>query len=260
MSKIKILPYKGYSKSAKALKLALGKRRALIKRNTTSAIPGSLILNWGNSNPGFDYSRSRVINNPRNVATAINKLTALTVMRSAGVSVPDFTTDIAVAREWIEGTFKVVCRKLLSAHSGRGASIASTSEEVVPAPLYTKFIRKTKEFRVHVFNGRVIDYVQKKARSERDELPGYNRYIRSYNNGWIMSRTDITVSEPVKAEAIKAVAALGLDFGAVDIVLQDKKGVLTPFVLEVNTAIGLEGQTVTSYANAIVQDYLTPRR
>jgi D-alanine-D-alanine ligase-like ATP-grasp enzyme len=47
--------------------------------------------------------------------------------------------------------------------------------------------------------------------------------------------------------SVEAVAALGLDFGAVDII-EDKEGNF--YVLEINTAPGLEGHTVTSYAKA----------
>ena len=47
-----------------------------------------------------------------------------------------------------------------------------------------------------------------------------------------------------------AVTALGLEFGAVDIIYNDKSKKL--FVLEVNTAPGIEGATVTKYKDAIL--------
>jgi len=51
----------------------------------------------------------------------------------------------------------------------------------------------------------------------------------------------------VVEQASLAIAALGLDFGAVDIIWNNHYQLAT--VLEVNTAPGLEGQTITDYAN-----------
>jgi glutathione synthase/RimK-type ligase-like ATP-grasp enzyme len=48
--------------------------------------------------------------------------------------------------------------------------------------------------------------------------------------------------------AIRTVEILGLDFGAVDIIWNKKQD--RYYVLEVNTAPGLEGETVVRYANA----------
>jgi glutathione synthase/RimK-type ligase-like ATP-grasp enzyme len=50
--------------------------------------------------------------------------------------------------------------------------------------------------------------------------------------------------------AINACKALGLDFGAVDLI-QDIKG--NYYVLEINTAPGLEGATVANYAAAFTE-------
>jgi hypothetical protein len=63
----------------------------------------------------------------------------------------------------------------------------------------------------------------------------------------VFSRTGIREIPEVTQLAIKAVQALGLDFGAVDVVFADGKA----SVLEVNSAPGLKGQTLVSYANAV---------
>jgi D-alanine-D-alanine ligase-like ATP-grasp enzyme len=52
----------------------------------------------------------------------------------------------------------------------------------------------------------------------------------------------------VTSEAIKAVNCLGLYFGAADVIWNDKEQ--RAYVLEVNTAPGLEGTTLENYANA----------
>jgi glutathione synthase/RimK-type ligase-like ATP-grasp enzyme len=56
------------------------------------------------------------------------------------------------------------------------------------------------------------------------------------------------LSEAAKEASIRAVAALGLDFGGVDILVK-KDGSCA--VLEVNSAPGIEGTTLDKYAEAI---------
>lgn len=246
--KLKVLPYKPGSKSAKDIVRSLSPLAIIKKQRTPVYGRKKVVLNWGHSSPQFSLSGVTVLNKPEAVSRASNKLTALVKMKEAGVRVPEFTSDIEAAKEWIEDERIVLCRKLLRANSGRGIVIAKTLEELVPAPLYVKYIRKEKEYRLHVFNGQVIDFVEKKRRSGFDSNPAYNKYIRSYEQGWVMTRDGVVVGDDVKAEAIKAVNALGLDFGAVDIVI-NRDGL--PVVLEVNTAPGIQGTTLEKYKAAI---------
>jgi hypothetical protein len=62
----------------------------------------------------------------------------------------------------------------------------------------------------------------------------------------VFARTDIMDSPEVRELAARAVSALGLDFGAVDIAYCEG----LPYVLEVNTAPGLHGTTLVKYVNA----------
>lgn len=262
---LKVLPYKGYSESARALKNALAPNAVLKKQNTPMR-GQKLLLNWGNSHPQFSLEGVRVLNRPEAVSLASNKLTALQRMKDRGVSVPEFTTDINVAKSWIAQERIVFCRTMLRANSGRGIVIAKRESELVRAPLYVKYIRKEKEYRLHVFNGVVIDSVEKRRRRGFQESTDYNRYVRSYEQGWIFARDSISITQATKDAAIAACRALGLDFGAVDIVM-DRQG--NPVVLEVNTAPGLQGTTLENYKQAVrnwtnsvggMRETFTPRR
>ena len=66
--------------------------------------------------------------------------------------------------------------------------------------------------------------------------------------GWIFCKNNIKHIDSVKKLAIKAVETLGLDFGAVDVLFYNEK----PYILEVNTAPGIEGSTLTNYANTFL--------
>lgn len=243
---MKILPYKMGSKSARDLKNSL---RVKLKRlNTPVRRFRETLINWGSGNPQFNTTGINIINRPEAVRMASNKLSAFRKMQESGVNLPGFTASRDEALGWIGEGRTVMARTLLSAHSGRGIVVARTSEELPYAPLYTRYFSKTKEMRVHVFQGRVIDYVEKKAKLDRDPAT-YNRYIRNTVNGWIFSREGVTQNPKVVEQAVRAVQALGLDFGAVDVLWNDKKAV----VLEVNTAPGLCGTTLVRYTEAIRQ-------
>ena len=230
------------------LKVALqdrGHDALLIKHNKSKYIPKDtdIIINWGI--PPFSPLPNSLNQKARN---ASNKLTAFQLMSPRNKL--RWTTDKEEAK-----TFKLCyCRTLLCSSQGRGIVVARSPEEVVDAPLYTKGIIKVAgEYRVHVFKGQVIDVVQKKRLStEQRELRGIgdvNPYIRNHENGYIFARGDISYPNSVETVALNAIEDLQLDFGAVDVVVSGYSG--GAFVLEVNSAPGLEGTTVEKYVEAI---------
>jgi glutathione synthase/RimK-type ligase-like ATP-grasp enzyme len=180
---------------------------------------------------------------------ASDKLRTFNQWSLHGVPCPEWTTDIEEAKGWLVDTTNsptVFCRTLTRAHSGRGIAIARLPEEVVPAPLYTKYIKKKKEFRVHVFNRQVIDVQEKRLSSN---APQGNFLIRNHANGFVFCREDLVEPSSLRSVALAAVSALSLDFGAVDIIYNEKQDQC--YALEVNSAPGLEGTTLEKYTNAI---------
>ena len=255
MYNLKLYPYKGGSESAKELATLLNVVRVKADGNYVPKI-GHKIIGWGASKlPNWaDVAARRgvtILNKPAAVNVASNKLTALQTLKAAGVRVPEFTTNYYEAMRWLNNMAVVVERHELRGNSGEGIRIVTLNDPEMEmtlqqAPLYTKFIPKTAEFRVHVFQGKVIDYIEKKKKLEAQRDDTFNKYISSINCGWVFSRTNVRDIPEVRALAIKAVQVLGLDFGAVDIVYADG----LPYVLEVNTAPGLSGVTLVKYANA----------
>lgn len=242
-----ILPYKEGSESAKNLAFNLNAK--LLKSNSTSRFFKSPILNWGNSKR-LVASLGLVLNHPVRVRKAVNKLEAFQIFLENNVNIPDFTIDYEVAKNWIQDECMVVARSLLESHSGNGITLAKTIEGLpIDSKIYVKYFPKMYEFRVHVFNGKVIDYVQKRKRDGVDESQGYNKYIRSHSNGWVFCRDNAMVKESVKTLAVAAVNALRLDFGAVDIGMTTDG---TAKVFEVNCAPALEGTTLERYTQAVL--------
>ena len=102
-----------------------------------------------------------------------------------------------------------------------------------------------KEFRVHSFDGQSIRAGIKVPRQGFDKP---HAWIRSWDGGWRISYDGKSIKQRHRDVAHKAVEALGLTFGAVDIGERKDKSLV---VLEVNRAPGLEGGTIGCYADAI---------
>ena len=198
-------------------------------------------------NPG----QFNCINPPSKVAIAANKLATFRKLGMNRVPIPDFTTYESEAVGWSMDGHLVLARYILTGNSGQGIELVEPHSDEVPyAPLYTKYTKAKYEYRIHVMNGEIIDFVQKKKRSGVEANP----HIRSHNYGWIFARDGVVLPNKVKEAALAAIHAIGLDFGAVDIgykVNEDKA-----FVYEVNTAPGLEGTTLQRYITAFKENYL----
>ena len=171
-----------------------------------------------------------------------------------GVRIPEFTTDRNIAYDWLrKDGVAVVVRTKLNGHSGDGIVLVSDKDSEIPAaPLYVKYIKKEKEFRVHVAFGEVIDVQEKRKRKDLPEDFATNYQVRNHQTGWVYCREDIQEPTGLRDMAIRAVLELGLDFGAVDLIYNVKRNEV--YVLECNTAPGLEGSTVDRYAEAFVKE------
>jgi len=235
--RIRIHPYKQGSRSAKALADALGGK--VLKKEGSKFIrkSGDVIINWGDSQAG----NLSCLNLAGNVATASNKLQAFHKMKEAGVNVPEFTS----SRESVNWDGLTVVRHKLSGHSGEGIELRD-ARDLPSAPLYVRYVPKKAEYRVHVVGGNPI-LVQRKARNPECDNPDWK--VRNHANGFIFVRNDVEAPQDVLEQAKRAVAALGLDFGAADIIWNEKSK--RAYVLEVNTAPGLEGSTIDDYAEGL---------
>lgn len=244
---MKIYAYNNGSKSAKALAEALNTK--LLKHEGKPIRFKGPLINWGNSKDILRHVEcGGCLNPPNAVRNAVNKLQAFKLMKE-GVSIPPWTEDHGEAVNWLNMGLTVVVRHKLNGHSAEGLEIVNPNEagehdDLPKAPLYTKYIKKNAEYRVHVFKDNVF-FVQRKARKLDVPDDQVNWQVRNLKGGFIYANVDVKVSEKVEKEAKAAIMALGLDFGAVDII-ETKKGDV--YVLEVNTACGLEGTTLEKYA------------
>lgn len=261
-----LYPYRLYSASAKAIQKALQEQgiTCIRVRQDGNYKPrnNDLIINWGNSHNPIWIDKLVDIMGPMadgvwlnrlwSTTQATNKLNTFNILKEAGVSIPEYTTDIQTAIKWqYTDKINVIGRHLLTGHSGDGIVLFEPESEFNPEDdpcrLYVKYIKKKAEYRVHIFKGEVIDIQEK--RKIRNYQGRFDSKIRSHQNGWVYCRERINTHDSIRGEAIKSIEALGLDFGAVDVVWNNKQQ--KAYVLEVNTAPGLEGTTLTNYVNKI---------
>lgn len=209
--------------------------------------------NWVSDNPA---RRFNILNITEAVYKAGNKLKAFQEFNDAGVSTLEYTQDRTTVLNWLTEGRPVVARTVLRGSGGEGIIIMESLEDFVEAPVYTLYTKKKYEYRVHVFQGRVIDVQQKRHRRDAAPVPaidGSRSKIRNLANGWVFCREDIQYDTDVnilRDISVNAVSSLGLDFGAVDIIYNSHYN--RYYVLEVNTAPGLEGTTLDNYTNAMV--------
>lgn len=171
------------------------------------------------------------------------------------VRTPEFTEDRLRAKEWLFTGHTVVERHILNGNSGAGIKLIEPEnlDQLGRAPLYVKYVPKKQEYRVHVCGGQAVD-IQRKARRKDVEDEDINWKIRNHDNGFIFARNeDGFVPPDVVTQAVNAVTSLGLAFGAVDVIFNDKSQ--KAYVLEVNTAPGMTGATLEGYV-ARFKDYL----
>ena len=264
--KVRVLPYKQGSKSAKALADELGGKVLKLQGSSYTPKQGDILIKWGNSSPDqyFNGWMDLFANGNTGLLKDVTNKLSFFKKNADEEYLPKFWTSKS---EIPDDVYPVVCRCILTGHSGAGIVIANTKEELVDAPLYVQYKKKKDEYRVHCGKRPWtphLDYageqmpegvyrddpheiisIQRKARRLDCENPNWQ--VRNHANGFVFVRNNVNPPPCVTESAIKAFDRSGLDFGAVDVIYNEQEN--KAYVLEINTAPGLEGQTVKDYAN-----------
>lgn len=184
-----------------------------------------------------------------------NKIEQLERFTASGVSCPQYARSASDAR--LLPCKTIFARTLVNATNGRGIVEFERSDDVyTQAPLYTEYIPKRAEYRYHVFGGQVIDVQEKRKKRGFDS--DRNTRVRNVNNGYVYCRDGIDPPDGAADLAINAVKALGYNYGAVDVIYNEKRNQC--YVLEVNSRPGIINQTCDSYANAIIDQFDLERK
>ena len=249
MKDVFLFSWNSRSLGAKELAKQLNVRRVKHNNSRYRQRPEHIIVNWGGKPDQVPGQKivAEWINSPNTLLDTSNKLSFFQKMIPVeGPRCVPWTTDIQQAEVWNE-KFPVVCISRLTGNSGHGTIVVDKSGQIPDCPLYTKYIFKDSEFRVHVVDGEIID-IQRKIKDPKIDRPKTWK-IRSHDNGFIFVREGIKVPEDVYDQSKRAFYTSGLDFGAFDVIVKGE----TAYILEVNSAPGLEGSTIKKYSEALTK-------
>jgi glutathione synthase/RimK-type ligase-like ATP-grasp enzyme len=188
-------------------------------------------------------------NSIESIRNTSNKTKMKLIFDRAGVKTPKFFVNDESGKSAIsDGHLGENIFFKTTFHSrGRGMVVYDNKEEAITqqaSGYFEESQKSDREFRVHVFNGEAF-YVDEKIPRER----GNESLIKNMANGYKFREPRQEFPQEVIDESIKAVKALGLVFGGVDVGLNSDGA----WIYEVNTAPSLRTRTRKLYQKQIVR-------
>jgi hypothetical protein len=202
------------------------------------------LIRWGSRSSVSYRPREGPLNSRSAIRSNTDKLGSLRELESAGIPVPAYTTD----RDEISETFGYPALGRAEEHTrGEDINLILQWRDAYLTDgndFFTEYIPTDFEYRMHVVDGEVVKIHEKRLRSEADNHP----FIRNSETGWVF--VEPREDPPGDQLAVDAVGALGLDFGAVDVVRAEDG---TEYVLEVNTAPSLDEANLQRYGDVFAE-------
>jgi hypothetical protein len=208
-------------------------------------LDGDALIRWGSRAAGWPFSVSRELNPAAAIERASNKLESLNLMRDRGIPVPDFDTDPEALVE--RAGYPILGRRIQHARATDVVLCLQRQDwRSSPRDYYVAYVPTTREYRLHVAGGEVIRVQGKYLDVSEDYLP----WVRNFSTGYRFRAPRRRLHNARLNDAVGAVEALGLDFGAVDLIVSDNGA---HFILEVNTSPSCSPLTGAAYVNAFAR-------
>jgi hypothetical protein len=242
-------------KTGKLLYLKLKNSRAFRKvrrvREYMTPKHSNVFVRWGESRTN-DSNQTLTLNDKQAVRKASNKHDMIKNLKQIeGVRTPKYFDLI----EGDRSTFDINRYKDTNGYFYvRGRDMVVRYDNTIrDTDLYiTRPIVNKKEYRVHVFNGKILGVYEKIPNDSSVKI------YKSHNCQFRKCNPEIsTCNLNAQQMCIKAVQGLGLLFGGVDIIFdRDKKRF---YVIEVNSSPGLNSLNLDIWVNNIIQ-YINEQR
>ena len=273
--------------------------------NKRPAQAKKFVIGWGckTKDPVNFAAGTTVLNHPDKVRDNRNKFKTLTKLHGANVHVADFIKAERVVASLEDDESPIVLPLVGRTNfhqGGKGFWLCITNAQVQRAIVegaqyFQNYMDIKDEYRLHIFNGKVIN-AQKKTRRDNMEQafvaqhkekieaiagkndvelnadtmdyvlarlakgsPFADMVVRSNIRGWKFSQQNLArLDEGLVDVATRSLEATDLQFGAVDCcILEDG----TPSIIEINSGPGLKGTSLTAYIDAMtawINDVIAP--
>ena len=198
------------------------------------------VFNYGSTEP---IIANKIFNKKENIEIAIDKISTFKALAKHNFCV-EFTDNKEQAEEWLSNGYALVCRALSQGCNGKGIVYTRNKDTFIntPAKFWTKYLWHTNEFRVHVWQGKVVN-IFNKVETPCTEPEKEGRFE------WNFDLFEGAEDNPQLVNMCnKVYETIGLDWCGIDI-LRTEEGRL--HILEVNSAPHLQDVTATKLAKLI---------
>lgn len=215
-----------------------------------------LVIRWG-SRRSITTPGDAVLNPRQQIRANTDKRNSLDVLSDAGVTVPaysDYARDVGSPHGDSDLSYPVLGR---SQNHSQGADINLILQqrdlELTDNDFFVQYEPTQMEYRVQVFDGEIVKVHEKRLETEAANDEDYTPYIRNHQKNWVFVNERGSTPDAVREQAIEAVDALDLDFGAVDVIHTEDtaRSDAEVQVLEVNTAPTLDENNLRRYGEQI---------
>lgn len=208
-----------------------------------------ILIRYGNRTPVQTNGGTITYNRSDAIKRASNKRLSRELFIENNISCPKFTSTE-------ESEFEACIARPLKHSQGNDFYFLETYDDYVKHHsvygedhYYSQFIDKTQEFRVHCAHGKVLVLSEKAPPKEK--VLAWNRH-NSEEGFKVITWNNAEPYYDLMINALKAIESLGLDFGAVDVIVKD--GI--PYILEVNTRWDMSNSNYTCKRYALYFDWL----
>lgn len=238
--KILMLYGKKSCKTGRLLKELLDQRPGVKCLRKISQRPqkADVTLRWGDTQT-YNVTSKFEINSRESVGNTANKLRMLQILKAADIPVVDFTTNFNELNDYLDGENGFYVRNKLGQTRYDNTTTNNDLYVCKSVP------NKRREYRVHVFNGKVISIYEKIPKDPKQKL------YKSDNCKFSLVDPEVSrCDRDGQSLCVKAVAALGLTSGGVDII-RSKRGEFT--ICEVNSSPGLNTTNADRWVDEIIK-------
>jgi glutathione synthase/RimK-type ligase-like ATP-grasp enzyme len=205
------------------------------------------LIRWGSSQQVRRRPR-HVINKRNGILAVTDKFGSLITFSNNHVPAPR----AARLTEDVARTFRYPALARRTNHQqGRDVMLCLQTKDGMRAlrqnlDYLVEYIPTRTEYRIHVIGNEMVRASQKLLRNDRAD--NYVPWLRNHDHGYIFGNVRGHIPAALVTGAIDAVKSVGLDFGAVDMIVADDG---RWYILEVNTGPGLVASSMQTYAERL---------